>query len=66
MHKLFTKSSMPLVIEYAEGHKFPRSLPDIGFHRLKEFVKAQFVRRNGDDEGFEVDYETYNFVVKFF
>lgn len=66
IHKLFKANSGCEVIEYEEGHKFPRSLPDIGFLKLKDFVKERFIEKNqGDTEGFEVDYENYNFAVKF-
>ena len=29
--KLFTEASKPLVIEFDEGHKFPRAISDEGF-----------------------------------
>ena len=65
VHDLFTDESNPQHIFYEEGHKFPRSLPKEGFNQLKEFAKARFIEKNNSDEGFEVDYDSYNFVVKF-
>jgi len=66
--KLFKKPYNPTdltVIPYDEAHKFPRSLEDKHFEMLKEFVKNQFRQKNGSDEDFEVDYEKYDFRVKF-
>jgi hypothetical protein len=65
IHKLFKPNSGCEIVEFEEGHKFPRSLPGDGFLKLKEFVKQRFIEKNGIDSGFEVDYENYNFAVKF-
>jgi len=40
-------------------------LDDEGFGVLKSFVKQQFSDKNGGETGFEVDYEKYNFEVRF-
>lgn len=53
------------MITFDDGHKFPRCLSDEGFDTLKSFVKDQFSVKNGSDVGFEVDYEKYNFEVRF-
>jgi hypothetical protein len=53
------------VISFDEGHKFPRCISDEGFGVLKDFVKEQFTEKNGSEVGFEVDYEKYNFEVRF-
>ena len=37
-HTLFTKD--PVVIYHEEGHKFPRSLADEDYEKLKGFVKT--------------------------
>jgi hypothetical protein len=66
--QLFTEESEPLVIEFDEGHKFPRHISDEGFTALKEFVRARYVEKNShekDNENFEVDYEKFNFCVRY-
>lgn len=63
--KHFKPESNPLVVTFEDGHRFPRCLSDEGFTVLKNFVKAQFINKNGDETGIEIDYERYNFDVKF-
>ena len=36
---LFLESANPRVVEFEDGHRFPRCIPDEGFTVLKEFVK---------------------------
>ena len=64
IEKLFFPEFNPLVIPYDDGHRFPRSLSDESFSILKNFVREQFKSKNGGENGFEVDYESYNFEVK--
>lgn len=61
LHTLFEPSSNPLVVEYDAGHRFPRSLPKEGFSELKNFVKDQYVTKNGNDADFDVEYTEFNF-----
>lgn len=46
-HKLFKKESNPVLITFNEAHKFPRCIDDHYFRDLKEFVRQQFVQKNG-------------------
>ena len=55
----------PQVVEFNEGHKFPRRIDDENFASLKQFVKDMYVQKNNNEDGFEVDYEKYNFEVRF-
>ncbi len=64
-HQLFKTEANPKVINFDDGHRFPRCIGDEGFTALKVFVKEQFNDKNGDERGFEVDYEKYNFEVRF-
>ena len=50
IHELFTEDSNPVVIEFEEGHKFPRCISDEGFYQLKEFVRARYVEKNGSEQ----------------
>ena len=61
--KYFKPSSEPQVVVFEDGHRFPRLLSEEGFGRLKSFIKAQFVAKNGSDLGWEVDYEKYDFEI---
>ena len=49
------------MLYYDEGHKFPRAISDKDYEVLKGFVKEQFIVKNGDLEGYEVDTERYDF-----
>lgn len=69
---LFTTESNPVVIDFDEGHKFPRVISDEGFAQLKEFVKERYFEKNSNTEDskdeellFEVNYEKFNFSVNF-
>ncbi len=64
-HTLFTPRSNPRIVEYGDGHRFPRCLDDNGFSTLKQFVREQYLTKNDSEIGFEVDYEKYNFEVRF-
>lgn len=64
VHKLFEAASNPIVVTYNEGHRFPRRLSDEGFTALKDFVRARYEEKNGDDAEFDVEYTEYNFNVR--
>ena len=55
IQNLFTEESNAKVVEYNEGHRFPRAIPDVGYQVLKNFVLEQFVAKNGTEQGFDVD-----------
>ena len=63
-HTLFTEDSNPQVIEFEAGHRFPRELSKDGFLKLKNFVREQFIAKNGNDDEFECEYNDYNFQVR--
>ena len=65
IEQLFKKESNPVVVVFEEGHKFPRTIADSEFAKLKTFVLSQYVLKNGSDDGFDCDYERYNFQVRF-
>ena len=49
-HGFFTKD--PVVIFHDQGHQFPRALAEEDFTKLKDFIRLQYVKKYGDDEGF--------------
>lgn len=67
------------MIDFDEGHKFPRVISDDGFAQLKEFVRERYYEKNKMDQqnttegnngkeeerSFEVNYEKFNFSVNF-
>lgn len=61
------------MIYYNEGHKFPRYIDDEDFIKLKQFVKDQYCVKNGAEvasgEGpisdFEINYDSFNFEVRY-
>ena len=61
-HSLFTPESDPKLILHDEGHKFPNVLKTEDFKVLKKFVYDQFVSKNGSDEGFQCEFEQFNFL----
>ena len=63
-HTLFDPASNPQVIDFDEGHKFPRQLTNESFDKLKAFVKARYVDKNGNDNEYDVEYSEYNFQVR--
>lgn len=48
IHELFDPESKPQVIEFDEGHKFPRCISDEGFRQLKAFVRDRYMEKNKD------------------
>lgn len=64
-HTLFTEESKPKLIEFDEGHKFPRAISESDYELLKDFVRDQFLTKNSDENGFDVDTPSYNFDVRF-
>ena len=55
------KEANPVVVSFDEGHKFPRIIPDPEFAKLRTFVLEQYNTKNGSYDGFDCDYERYNF-----
>ena len=43
--ELFHKHSNPVVINYHEGHKVPRSLEDPEFSKFRQFLKTQWLQK---------------------
>ena len=61
IEQLFMKEANPVVVSFDEGHKFPRIISDPEFAKLKTFVLEQYNVKNGSFDGFDCDYERYNF-----
>ena len=57
-HKLYTNSKV--VIQYF-GHDLPVKMTDENFQILKDFIKEQYVVKNGNDDGFEIPFEHFDF-----
>ena len=58
---MFYPEAKAKVVEFDEGHKFPRTISDEGFKELKNFVLEQYKEKNGSEDGFDCDYDRYNF-----
>ena len=66
IHTLFQPSeNNSKVIPYESGHTFPRQLTNDGFAELKQFVKQQYEVKNGSDDQFDVDYDEFNFNLRY-
>ena len=63
-HTLFKEESDPKVVTFNEGHKFPRAISQEDYEVLKKFIKDQFLEKNGDLEGYDVETERYAFEVR--
>ena len=37
----------PVVVSFGEGHKFPRTLSDEAFEKVKDFVQEHYFIKNG-------------------
>ena len=60
-HHLFTPESKPVVIEFEDGHRFPRKLGDAEYRQMTDFLRKQYELKNGSAEGFDVTHEHYDF-----
>ena len=58
---MFHDEAQAEVVSFNEGHKFPRTIKDEEFKKLKSFVFEQYKEKNGSEDGFDCDYEKYNF-----
>ena len=43
------------------GHNLPITISDRNFEQVKEFIKKMYVEKNGNEDGFVIPYEHFDF-----
>ena len=53
----------PLVVIKNLGHNLPIQMSDENFAVLKEFFRFRYIEKNGDESGYMVPYDHFDFPI---